>query len=335
MKRLYIAFFALAAAACTNTEYIDVDNLDPVLVMNAQMKTSEDTHYIYLSTSSRSRIRGVEGASVTVQINGGAPIQATQAPNETDYTTYSESNACPYLFDATLSPGNRVEVKAVSGELSVSSEATVPSTPEIVSVEHISDVPFTSQYSNVYGDADRWDQIKVTVRDIKGEDSYYRLGMSVEETYSSAQGDSVSVNTFWFENTGEPLLSSASGGSLIDQLTADSNSYNIFSDSSFEDGEYTLKLFCSHDNWNRFTEYQGYYDYMSGGMVGLPEGTTYKATLLVTLYSISHDQYLYIRAIGLNQYDMLFSEPVSTPSNVEGGFGFVTVDTATTFRLDF
>lgn len=48
---------AIAAAACTTTEYLEVDNLDPVLVINAQMTSGEDIHIIHLSSSSRSMVK--------------------------------------------------------------------------------------------------------------------------------------------------------------------------------------------------------------------------------------------------------------------------------------
>ena len=66
----------------------------------------------------------------------------------------------------------------------------------------------------------------------------------------------------------------------------------------------------------------------------MPEGWSYKTNILVRLYSISQYQYIYLKALDLSDLGMLFSEPVSIPTNVEGGMGFVNVDSYKEIRLD-
>lgn len=66
----------------------------------------------------------------------------------------------------------------------------------------------------------------------------------------------------------------------------------------------------------------------------MPEGWSYNVKILVRLYSISQYQYIYLKALDLSDIGMLFSEPVSIPTNVEGGMGFVNVDSYKEVQMD-
>ena len=350
-----MAIAAIAAAACTTTEYLEVDNLDPVLVINAQMTSGEDVHIIHLSSSSRSMVSPVPEGSVTVSINSGAPIAAVYTPREEGYEDFSSSR---FSFTDKLNPGDVVEVTASNGALTAKAKVTVPDEPNLIDVEYNHDVKHGNGASSILGDdeymhwwpyaepnpydGNAWHEIKIRFKDIPHADSYYRVRVFLQTELITPEGIDKQDGYLGMDTSSEPVLSPASSSEngILDMIAEDSNSYCVFNDAMFQDKEYTLKLY--------FQEYQvmysrkyhdydtGYYDEETGLWVepDLPEGWTYKASILVRLYSISQDQYIYLKALDLDDLGILFSEPVSIPTNVEGGMGFVNVDSYKEIRMD-
>lgn len=361
----------LLAASCTSTDYIDVDQADPIIVMNAQISTMNSSHAVLLSESKLSEITEVSGADVTVSVNGGAPINATEDKSgEEEYGT-GLMNGTKYLFDYNFAPGDKVEIKANCKSIAaVDAMTTVPKDPVIKNVEIFHEVPHKSSNSMFdfgngfidepyYSDENdlyplnSWHQLKITLQDIPEEDSYYRLDVLIE--YTLQDGEKIDKGTYGvsLDTASEPVLSSAtsSNGGLLEALLEESNRYNAFSDNIFKDKEYTLNLFFQESQVNYIRHYYSVYDtdwtevevkdektgqtYTKYVPEPLPEGVTYKTEMIVRLYSISHDQYIYIKALDLNDMAIFFSEPISIPSNVEGGMGFVSIDSCKEKRLDY
>lgn len=349
-----MAFAAIAAAACTSTEYLDVDNLDPVLVINAQMTDREDTHTIHLSTSSRSKVSPVPDGTVSVRINSGAPIAATWVAPEEGYEEFSSSQ---FIFTEKLNPGDVVEVTGQKGSLSAKATVTVPQEPGLLDVEFNHDVKHGSSDSIFGGDgyyelywpyaepnpyeASAWHEIKVRIKDAPG-DSFYRVSIILETTLTTDEGSEVQTGRLYPDTSSEPVLSTASSsdGGILDAIVEEANSFCAFGDDLFKDKEYTLKLYFRENQVMYSRKYhnyeEGHYDEETGLWIepDLPEGWSYKANILVRLYSISRDQYIFLKAMDLSELGMLFSEPVSIPTNVEGGMGFVNVDSYKEIRLD-
>lgn len=356
MKRVSYIAIALLAAACTTTEYLDVENLDPVLVINAQMTAQEETHTIHLSSSSRSSVSPVPDGTVSVRINSGAPIAATwQAPEEGN----GEFSSSKFIFSRKLNPGDIVEVTGQKGGMSATAAVSVPAEPNLIGVEYNHNVQHASASSDSFFggggyyepywpyaepnpyDASAWHEVKVKFADAPG-DSYYRVSIILETTLITDEGPQIQTGRLYPDTSSEPVLSTASSseGSILDALAEDANRYCVFKDDLFKDKEYTLKLYFRESQVmysRKYHDYEGgYYDEETGLWVepDLPEGWSYKANILVRLYSISHDQYIYLKAMDLSELGMLFSEPVSIPSNVEGGMGFINVDSCKEIRMD-
>ena len=355
----------LFAASCTETEYIDVDNVDPVLVMNAQINTSNTSHLVMLSTSTLSQLLEVNGAKVNISVNGGTPITATEDNSEEEEYGYGLNNGTKYRFDCVFAPGDNVKIDVINGSNpSVDASVTVPKEPVIKKVEVLHNVPHTSSDSMFdwgygYGGDDyyqfddnpypydSWHQLKITLQDIPGEDSYYRIDVEIETTFQDGEEIKTEVSGVDLDTSSEPVLSSAttsSNAGILDLLSEESNPYNAFSDNVLKDKEYTLNLFYQELYAARSRHYYNYYEdiewtpvevtdeatgqtYTKYEPSPLPEGATFSSRLRIKLYSISHDQYIYIKALGLTDMAMFFSEPISIPSNVNGGMGFVTIDT--------
>lgn len=357
MKRaLYTAIAAIAAAACTSTEYLDVDNLDPVLVINAQMTAQEDVHTIHLSSSSRSRVSPVPDGSVSVRINSGAPIAATwQAPEE----GYEEFSSSKFVFSQKLNPGDIVEVTGKKGSMSATATVTVPAEPNLIDVEYNHDVKHaTASSDSFFGgdgfyepywpyaepnpyDASAWHEVKIKFADAPG-DTHYRVSVLLETSLTTDEGTESQIGSLYLDTSSEPVLSTASSsdGGILDAIAEDSNRYCVFKDDLFKDKEYTLKLYFQETQImysRKYHDYEGgHYDEETGLWIepDLPEGWSYKANILVRLYSISQDQYIYLKAMDLSDLGMLFSEPVSIPTNVDGGMGFINVDSYKEIRMN-
>lgn len=350
-----MAIAAIAAAACTSTEYLDVDNLDPVLVINAQMTPQEDVHTIHLSSSSRSRVSPVPTGSVTVSINSGAPIMATwQAPED----GYEEFSSSEYIFTDKLNPGDVIEITGSDGTHTAKATVTVPQAPDLLGVEYTHDVKHASAGDSIfdiggdyYGDwpyseeppysPQTWHEIKVKFRDKSGEDSFYRIRVYVHTKLTTDEDIEEYYSYIGLDTSSEPVLSTAtsSNGGLLDTIAEESNRYGLFTDDLFKDKEYTLKLYFQESeiiNGRFYLGGDGHWDEETNKWVldPLPEGWTYESEILVRLYSISQDQYIYLKAMDLGDLGMLFSEPVSIPSNVEGGMGFINVDSYKEIRMD-
>lgn len=354
MKRaLYMTMAVLAAAACTTTEYLDVDNLDPVLVLNAQMTSQEDVHTIHLSSSSRSKVSPVPDGTVTVSINSGTPVAAAYTPPEEGYEEFSSSR---YTFTGKLNPGDMVEVTGTSGSLTAKASVTVPAEPNLLEVEYNHDVKHGTSSESIFDEyydywpysepnpypGNTWHEIKIRFADTPGTDDYYRVRVCLETVLVTDEGVEMNTGYIGMDTSSEPVLSTAnsSEGGLLDAIAENSNSYCVFSDALFKDKEYTLKLYFQEQsimyNRNYHNYDDGHYDEETGLWVDppLPDGWSHKTNILVRLYSISHDQYIYLKALDLDDLGMLFSEPVSIPTNVEGGMGFVNVDSYKETRLE-
>lgn len=365
MKRhLYIFIAALVAAvSCSNTDYLDVDDIDPILVLNGQMRAGDTTHGLFLSTSSRSALKGVDNADVSVSVNGGAPIKATLFIPDDEYSSeqYYRETRSRYDFDYVFSPGDVLTVTASNGTLpAVEATATVPLSPVLKKVEIVHDVPHSSSDSYLdidfgggYTDPvayypyegapytfDTWHQLKITIQDLPG-DTYYRLEVCVEYEVDNGETKETGYNGIIMDVSSEPVLNPAtnSDGGLLEALLEESNRYNIFSDELFKDQEYTLNLFFNENYVYYLRRYQTDYYYNEDNgeweQEPVPDNITYKTNMLVRLYAISHDQYIYLKALDLGDLALFFSEPVSIPSNVEGGMGFVTIDNNVETRLDY
>lgn len=362
-RHILITALILAAASCTNTDYIDVDNVDPVLVMNAQISTANTTHSIFLSSSTLSQLKEVSGADVTVSVNGTTSLKAVEIKEEGE-NTYMGINSTNYQFDYAFAPGDNVIVNVKDGTApSVDAAVTVPKDPIVKNVEILHNVPHSSSDSMfdfdygyydyypapTYEDSpyppDAWHELRVTLQDIPSEDSFYRISVEIE--YTLTDGEKIDKGTFgvWVDTSSEPVLSTvtSSGGGILEALAEESNPYNAFSDNVFKDKEYTLKLYIQENQLSRGRNYyyvydtEWNYDEESGEYKPepLPEGVTYSSVMRVKVYSISHDQFIYLKALGLDDLALFFSEPISIPSNVNGGMGFISIENAREFYLDY
>lgn len=333
-----VVLAALTFCGCSTKEYILLNDDQVHLVMNAQLNSEDTDHLVYLSLASADQgITLVKGGSVKVSVNGGAPVSAVEIPPEEGFPR--EANV--YGFHQAFKPGDEVLFEGSDLTRNVSARVRVPDLPEVVSVDTLT---VTRKGSDWFGDSYEQTslQVKVKLRDRAGEQDYYRLSgyrvydfpegdravlldwASGEPAIDEYTGEYVLVGRtdpiydeqrLWVDVSEEPLISGEQGegdaNAMIAELFDMENDWCVFTDASFEGEEYTLRLYLNQDSF-------GYYGYL--GPCSVED--------YLRVHAISFEQFHYLKAVSASNASSFFSEPVSMPTNVEGGLGFVTIESS-------
>ena len=342
-KILPVLLLSTLVVSCYEEIVLPSGNEEPVVVMNAQLNTGDTTHEIHLSVSRNNRVWGLDGADVRVTVNGKTTITATQVYDDNalnpDYQPWEQV----YAFDADLKPGDEVRIEARKDAFDVSATVTAPPAVTLSAID--TSTVRMSYLDEVYD----YLQVKLSFRDLPG-DTWYRIDacLGSEFAYLDEEGNPVpeyaGAQTYWmYPETGyDPIISEGggkTGGLDIAALLSADNTYNCFSDNSFRDQECTVRpLFYPQSvygyyQWYQFpvlddySQYQDIYETISH----MPYWLHQRARIQVR--TIDFSQYHYLKALqNLDTYgtEMTFLvEPTTLPSNVEGGLGFVGLETVT------
>ena len=187
-------------------------------------------------------------------------------------------------------------------------------------------------------------QYKITLQDLPGEKNYYRLDISHElqqlVTYWTYRYDAggnlvkeqrdtllTSVPMPKIINREDIILTDGHPHNYNDEenelFPTTRNKYNLFTDNRFPDASATLKVYTPtyHTEPPYFFNYIDYHN---------------SQTITVSIYSLTEEQYRYQKALNTlddENYEEVLMEPVSIPTNVTGGLGFVGADSRTQFVL--
>ena len=342
MKKLStLLALSFLVVSCYEEIILPTADEEPVGIMNAQMNTQETTHTIELSVSQKNRVRALKGADVRVTVNGKTTITATEVTNADESNPYYEPWEQVYAFDADLKPGDEVRIEANKDAFHLSATVTAPpaAAPTIVDTATVR--------MSYMGDSYDYLQVKVGFRDLPG-DTWYRVAACMESEYAYLDEDGNPVPdcsgsyVYWLEpETGfDPVISEGggkTGGVDFGAMLSEENSYNCFSDNAFRDQECTIRplfypssVYYFYDmyifpEWYDYSDYEALYERLSE----MPYRT--HRTAHVQVRSIDFTQYHYLKALqNLDTYgtEMTFLvEPTTLPSNVEGGLGFVGLET--------
>ena len=325
-KIIPILMLSFLAAGCYEEILIPTEDKDPVLVMNAQMDNLEETHVVNLSR-------------VKVYVNGSLVAEAVEMAEEYAW------NRTAYVFEATFKPGDEVRIEATKDAFNASATVRVPPAVAVASVD-------TSSVRMTYlDDTSDYLQMKARFQDLPG-DSWYGVDQRIYDRweYLDEEGQVipefiVTNNSFGSIETGfDPVISEGSGktsGSDFAALLSVENTYNCFSDSPIAGEECTLRVMTYP--WNVYLN-----DYRYGLLVPeVLEDNPDPWSILVKmpvrvrrecffrLRSLDFSQYHYLKALNnLETFgtEMNFLvEPTTIPCNVEGGLGFVGIETVTEF----
>ena len=320
MKKIIFFASAMMILATGCEKYIDlkVDGPENLLVVNGNLCSGDTLHTVCLSISQVDDVKPVEKASLKCYVNG-------TLVSETDRVMeYAYSSICSMMqFKADFKPGDEVKITVESGDCRTETVSTVPTLPEISIVDTCS-VTLKDGSENL--------KIHLKIRDVKGEDNYYRLLAYVDSDfwaedvapevteYTEGQHLESYSDSKYIDNTQEGLLYRKVGTDEDqDMYSYWSNYYNIFTDSQFANGEYTLTLLMNERNLrNSYSE----------GWVENYFTLTQTRKLRFRILSISKQTYYYMNDYAFDHSDeslWSFINGIPYPSNVIGGTGMVSV----------
>ena len=357
IRPILLASLALLCSACMSRIDFRSGEDENVLIVNARFYTDETHHGIQVDMSTlRESTSTVTDADVDVFINGryhsraefytpvfdGLVTRAVVSYDPILLPTGDYERRPGYYFDAELHPGDEIRVEVTRGDLHASASATVPDAVELVSVDtlRVRENPYTANADVL--------KCVARIRDVPGERNWMRIAnidhFDVMAHYGPGpEGDTL---TTWYTHTArmyfddDPILrgdfhSSREQAAIREtglNLPLVTNSYCIFTDSGFADSEHTAEIYMN-GSFNYRPDY------------GWPVPRTMNSSLTIRLLTMSHDEYLYMLSYTnaetnglLNSGDILAQvlfEPVTFPSNVEGGLGFVCADAVSAVRIDF
>ena len=338
-KLIPILMTAFLAAGCYEEILIPTEDKDPVLVMNAQMDNLEETHTVSLSRSLLSKVEPFPGAQVKVYVNGSLVAEAMEVAEE--YTW----NRTAYEFRATFNPGDEVRIEATKDAFHASSTVIVPPAVAVESVD-------TSSVRMTYlDDTSDYLQLKARFKDLPG-DSWYGVDNRVSDLweYLDEDGDVIpgyvahSRSLGAIETGFDPVISEGSGktsGSDLAALLSVENTYHCFSDSPIAGEECTLRVMTYP--WSVYLSDYRYGLLIPEALDDDPDPWSILSKLPVRvrrecffrLRSLDFTQYHYLKALNnLETFGTEMSflvEPTTLPCNVEGGLGFVGIETVTEF----
>jgi len=333
MKRILpVLLLSMLMVSCYREIILPVGDDLPVPVMNAQMNTGESTHDIRLSLAQKGRVLPLDGADVRVTVNGKTIITAREMPPEEGVSIRFE---CVYAFDADLRPGDELLVEARKEDYHLSAKVTAPPAVNLSLID-------TSTVRITYmGDTSDYLQVKVSFKDLPG-DTWYRVIAGMESDFSYLDGEGnpspeysgVVVRWLSPETGFDPVISDGggkTGGMDLGAMLSAGNSYNCFSDRHIRDQECTIRpLFSPYAIRGERYVYENPFSADAWDVLkSMPLRRRLRARL--QLRTIDFTQYRYLKALqNLDTYGTEYTflvEPTTLPSNVEGGLGFVGLDT--------
>ena len=336
-KIIPMLMLSFLAAGCYEEILIPTEDKDPVLVMNAQMDNLEEVHVVNLSVSLLSKVEPLPGATVKVYVNDALVAEAVEMNEENPW------NRTSYAFEAVFHPGDEVRIEARKDAFNASSTAVVPPAVPIASVD-------TSSVRMTYlDDTSEYMQLKVRFKDLPGsswygvDHRYIDVWEYLDEEGNASPEYTAVGNYYGYLETGfDPVISEGSGktsGSDLGALLSAENYYNCFADDPIADQECTLRVMLF--KWNfELSEYR-YGLYVPEWMDNNPDAWTIltnmpvrvSRTCIFRLRSLDFSQYHYLKALNnLETFGTEVSflvEPTTLPTNVEGGLGFVGIETIT------
>lgn len=332
---LIIYICAMATLGLTGCEHeipYKFSSRQNMLIMNALLRANEAENHVYLNLSEVDSIGGVKQARLSVYVNGqlAEEPQAIVTPNPNFPTSFR--------LHTVFRPGDRIrlEASAEEGKYWAESEVTVPKQgPEITVDTCIASI-------QQWGSKRSYRRVTVNLNDLPGEKNYYRLEVAttyrIDGIYNKYEVDEYgipkydengsliyqAIDTLFDYNDYEVInrediiltdghISHSDKDEENELFPTIENKYNIFTDSQFANSTATLKVYTNLNIDN----------------VGLDHiNSITPLSLTVRLLHLNRQEYLYYRALNClddGDYDETLMEPISLPSNVTGGLGFVGV----------
>lgn len=340
MKRSLIPLLLCASAGLTlsgclkNVEY-PIEGEPDTLTVLTEINSSDRNHVVILSLSRPEYIIATPGAEVSLSVNGhvyhGREIyDPSQAEDKEIIRKLNFFQATPYLIQAPVAPGDQVRLYTRYQGHTASSEATVPTPPEMVRVDTAT---VSKKTSYILFDVDTdFLEMAATFRDIPRQNNFYMLNVTyrvegvhhfLDEQGRKVRADSTSLvidqgeyRTFDDEILDDGL-SSIFNLSILEQLLSLRHTH-CFTDHLFKDKDATVRVYLP--------DIRGFADKMRGIYYTTDASSAeYKTYIQLHLTSITAEYYNYLRAINTMQVSgfsfLPVFEPTVLPNNIKGGIG--------------
>ena len=340
-KLLIVSVLAvIAAQSCTSPLKMSDDGLGEVLIMNAQISTADTSHVVWLGYGTQDRISAVLDGVVSCYVNGELIAKTDQVDETVENTSTLFSgellaSVAAYRFDARFAPGDHVSIRAEAGKHHCQADQEVLPEPVILDghasrCESISDQQFGTY------------RIELRLQDQKDVLNYHYLKLYLKShmlvevsingegcPWAPKVGDILDYTEkeTGVISTGEPLLNS--GASTLGSLGSSQDSFfdnttNLFTDLLFRNGEYAMHLFTNERLPHTPSEILG--------------GETYLAyhSAVVRVFNVPKEEYRYLTGYQFEksaESGTYFTEDFVFPNNVEGGIGFVSINTAADYEI--
>ena len=340
MKADYLIVLLITVSSflsCESPIEMGDDGLGEVLIMNAHINTADTSHVVWLAYGTQHGMRSTLDGVVSCFVNGKL-VASTDKVVETYEKQTIDSfknyiSVAAYRFDAQIAPGDHVRIVASAGPHLCQAEMDVLPRPTILDAYMF---PCETDVDKQCGR----NRFEIRIQDQDGVLNYYYLrliGAShivVEKTAGLSSynvGDvlerknkEVHINT-----TGEPLLNTGArflGDQGSSQASYFDNEENLFTDLLFRDGQYTIRVFTDEQFMNAPST--------------MDEGDSMIVynMAIVRVFNISREEYLSLSGYQFansRENGSFLTEEFVFPNNVEGGIGFVSVNTATDYVLYF
>ena len=341
MKRSTIIFpiLALLASACTNPLDLQSSQEPDVIILNAMLRTDDTTHTVWLSHSLPNMVKPMDDAQLACYVNG-----EHLADGKLTKKDYVASYNSAYEFKARIQPGDEVRLEVCCHGLKAHATATAPQPAAITAVV---DTTWGQNTPDFFVGDTRMLSCKLRLQDRPGEDNWYRLSVSgsaeitrdrEQEAYDLGGEDPIPVsfrreNPVNFSFRSDPILNDGHAdpaselSDLLDYLNSSVYSkYCTFSDHAFSDGQGDVTIRIP-DFELRYYDYVHSYDYE----------TSDHLSLHFDLLTITREEYLYFDAFNRNDtYGGMYPiyDPICFPTNVDGGLGFFSIESACRLTLE-
>ena len=360
MKRIFIPLVALLVGACTSAIDYDFSRVEPQLMVVGWLEQGSDIQTVCISLSEGGLVKAVEDARVICTVNGKEVAdvrrnaadmpekQYTGSLSEMFYSDPSDYRQLLVSFPASLRPGDIVRLRFEANQGTYQAATAELTVPEPVSIAKVDTARVTVRHIDW---TDRYLQLRADVPDRRGEANWYSISLRniSEGWYSFLDGGPdlfVSVdNTLYIHDLDDPVLLDGNMGA--DDLTffdfSGNGSFACFSDQMFRDGTAHLRM-NAFSSWNdegpdfmrlgaEVLRRYGYIETQERGF----DRCRAAHRLEIRLSHCSRDAYYYLRAlrtIASDGYEPAIVEPVTVPTNIEGGIGFVGIVNTAVARID-
>ncbi|GGJ94347.1 DUF4249 family protein [Parabacteroides faecis] len=299
-------------SACENEIPFNDKYQKPQLLMNAILEAEKEENEVQLYIIDSEKMTLVSNGSVTVYVNNEKKEVA-----KSKIVLWNSSDSMKVCRLQTIfHPGDhvRLEATAEDGQYNAWAEVEIPQ--PIEKIIRIDTLLTKIKIGYYMADCIRY---RITFDDLPGKRNYYQLAIG-EKSYTvdlkTGIRDSLPFDISYPEIINQEDIVLTDGH----LTTADDDEFgildmtiqnvrNIFTDSRFENGSYTLNVYT------RFYDFNNRY-----------EAVRIQTDAIIHLLSITKADYRYMRAMNCldsENYNDTFMEPVIVPQNVTGGLGFV------------